>query len=90
LPPLVSQLFRLFAKALLWLQLPRSGLMGQGQSSYVYDQSVALGLEAPLSLPFATVFGWDPLFPYLDRLYIDSELILGSICGDSEWMYGRL
>jgi len=43
-----------------------------------------------LSLPFATVFGWDPLFPFLDRLYIDSELILGSICGDSEWMYGRL
>jgi len=64
--------------------------MGQGQSSYAYGQSVALGPEAPFLLPFATFFGWDPLFPYLDRLYIDSELILGSICGDSEWMYRRL
>ena len=64
--------------------------MGQGQSSCAYGQSVALGPEAPFLLPFAKVFGWDPLFPYLDRLYIDSELILGSICGDSEWMYRRL
>ena len=50
--------------------------MGQGQGSYVYGQSVALGPEAPFLLPFAKVFGWDPLFPYLDRLYIDSDLIL--------------
>jgi len=90
LPALDSQLFRLFAKTLLGLHLPRAGLLGQGQSSYAYGQSVALGSEAPFLLTFATVFGRDPLFPYLARLCIDIDLILGSICGDSEWMYRRL
>jgi len=31
----------LFAKTLLGLHLPRAGLLGQGQSSYAYGQSVA-------------------------------------------------